>query len=185
MRCTHLSAASSSLVARRPTPYGPRVQLTIYTDYALRTLMYLAINRARPVPAPEIAAAYGISAHHVAKVAKDLVRGGFLRSHRGRSGGLELARAPARINVGEVVRFSEPTLDLLECFDRTSSSCPLTGGCRLERKLHEARAAFMNVLDRTTLAELTDNAPVLLGRLAAVSKTTRRSLPRSTEVVRR
>lgn len=168
-------------------PYGPRVQLTIYTDYALRTLMYLAINGARPVPVPEIAAAYGISAHHVAKVAKDLVRGGFLRSHRGRTGGLELARVAGKINVGDVVRFSEPTLDLLECFDRTTSTCPLTGGCRLERKLHEARAAFLAVLDRTTLAELTDNASVLLGRLggAAAAKARRRPVRRrSAELVR-
>ena len=141
------------------------MQLTIYTDYALRTLMYLAVHGARPVPVPEIAAAYGISAHHVAKVAKHLVHGGYVRSHRGRSGGLELAMAPGKVNVGDVVRFSEPTLDLLECFDRTTSSCPLTGGCRLESKLHEARAAFLAVLDRTTLADLTENAALLAGRL--------------------
>jgi Rrf2 family nitric oxide-sensitive transcriptional repressor len=174
-------------VASERTPYGPRVQLTIYTDYALRTLMYLAIDRERPVPVPEIAAAYGISAHHVAKVAKDLVRGGFLRSHRGRTGGLELARAPSKIDVGDVVRFSEPTLDLLECFDRATSTCPLTGGCRLERKLHEARAAFLAVLDGTTVAELTENAPALLGRLtrAAGVKTLRRPARRPIERAQR
>lgn len=141
------------------------MQLTIYTDYALRTLMYLAIHRARAVPVPEIAAAYGVSVHHVAKVAKHLVRGGYVRSHRGRSGGLELAVAPAKVGVGDVVRFSEPSLDLLECFDRATSTCPLTGGCRLERRLHDARAAFLAVLDRTTLADLTENAALLAGRL--------------------
>jgi Rrf2 family nitric oxide-sensitive transcriptional repressor len=146
------------------------VQLTIYTDYALRTLMYLAVNVARPVPASEIATAYGISTHHLAKVAKHLVRGGFVRSHRGRTGGLELATAPSRINVGEVVRSCEPTLDLLECFDRATSTCPLTGGCRLERKLHDARAAFLAVLDRTTLAELTENAPQIASRLRVAAR---------------
>lgn len=158
-------------------PYGPAVHLTIYTDYALRTLMYLAVNSARPVPAPEIAGAYGISTHHLAKVAKHLVRGGFIRSHRGRTGGLELARAPGKINVGEVVRFSEPTLDLLECFDRATSACPLTGSCRLERKLHDARAAFLGVLDRTTLAELTENAPLLASRLGVAEASRRPPRP--------
>lgn len=160
------------------------MQLTTYTDYALRTLMYLAINDARPVSAPEIAGAYGISTHHLAKVAKHLVRGGFVRSHRGRTGGLELARAPGKINVGEVVRFSEPTLDLLECFDRATSSCPLTGGCRLERKLHDARAAFLAVLDRTTLAELTENAPTLASRLG-VAQGTRQASPPARRATRR
>jgi len=146
-------------------PFDRAIASCSYTDYALRTLMYRAVNDARPVPAPEIAGAYGISTHHLAKVAKHLARGGFIRSHRGRTGGLELAKAPSKINVGEVVRFSEPTLDLLECFDGATSACPLTGGCRLERKLHDARAAFLAVLDRTTLAELTENAPLLASRL--------------------
>ena len=73
---------------------------------------------------PEVAAAYRVSAHHVAKVAKALVRGGFIKSHRGRTGGLELAMSPAQVKVGAIVRETEPTLDLLECFDHRSSSCP-------------------------------------------------------------
>jgi Rrf2 family nitric oxide-sensitive transcriptional repressor len=141
------------------------VQLTTYTDYALRTLMYLGMNSGRLVPVPEIASAYGISAHHVAKVAKALVRGGFVRAHRGRSGGLELAGRPADVTVGKVARYTEPTLDLLECFDRRTSTCPLTGACRLERTLHDARAAFLDVLDRTTLAELLSASPAMAARL--------------------
>jgi Rrf2 family transcriptional regulator, nitric oxide-sensitive transcriptional repressor len=173
-------------VASERAPYRRAVQLTIYTDYALRTLMYLAIHEARPVPVTEIAAAYGISAHHVAKVAKHLVRGGFLRSHRGRTGGLELARAASKINVGDVVRFSEPTLDLLECFDRAISTCPLTGGCRLERKLHEARAAFLAVLDGTTVAGLTENGALLAGRLggSGLARRDRRTMRRAPARVR-
>lgn len=141
------------------------MQLTVYTDYALRTLLYLGVQPGRPVPVPEIAAAYGISAHHVAKVAKALVRGGFVKSHRGRAGGLELALAPEQIKVGAIVRETEPTLDLLECFDHRTSTCPITGVCRLERTLHDARAAFFEVLDRTTLADLLTN-PKLATRLA-------------------
>jgi Rrf2 family nitric oxide-sensitive transcriptional repressor len=143
------------------------VQLTIYSDYALRTLMYLGTHTDRPVSVSEVSAAYGISAHHVAKVAKALVRGGFARAHRGRSGGLELAKAPRDLTVGDVLRYTEPTLDLLECFDRTTSTCPLTGACRLQGALHDARRAFFAVLDRTTLADLVTGTPSLIKRLGA------------------
>ncbi|MCW8140364.1 MAG: Rrf2 family transcriptional regulator [Planctomycetota bacterium] len=141
------------------------MQLTVYTDYALRTLLYLGLHPDRPVPAPEVAQAYAISVHHVAKVAKALVRDGFVRARRGRAGGLELAVAPDALRVGDVVRRTEPTLDLLECFDRRASACPITGACRLEHVLHDARAAFLEVLDRTTLADLLTNRPALARRL--------------------
>lgn len=144
------------------------MQLTSYTDYALRTLMYLGLHPGRAVSATEIATAYGVSAHHVAKVGKALVRGGFVRAQRGRTGGLALATAPAAITVGTVVRFTEHTIDLLECFDRARSTCPLTGACRLERTLQQARAAFFDVLDGVTLADLLSGAvPTLTGRLGA------------------
>lgn len=145
--------------------YDPPVQLTLYTDYALRTLIYLGLHPGRPVPVPEVAAAFEVSANHVAKVAKALVRGGFLRSHRGRAGGLELAMPPEQVKLGAIVRETEPTLDLLECFDHRTSTCPITGVCRLERTLHEARAAFLEVLDRTTLADLLTNPKLLARRL--------------------
>lgn len=150
----------------RVRSYGCGVQLTIYSDYALRTLMYLGMHTDRPASVPEIASAYNISAHHLAKVAKALVRGGFARTHRGRSGGLELAKPARDVTVGAVVRFTEPTMNLVECFDRKTSTCPLTGACRLERTLHDARAAFLEVLDGTTLADLLGSAPAMAKRLA-------------------
>lgn len=155
------------------------MQLTIYSDYALRTLMYLGANAGRPVPVPEVAAAYQISPHHVAKVAKALVRGGFVQAHRGRSGGLELVKPPRDLSVGSIVRYTEPTLDLLECFDRATSTCPLTGSCRLERTLHEARAAFFAILDRTTLADLLSGTPALTSPLPRRGPATRMPLPRA------
>lgn len=141
------------------------MQLTIYSDYALRTLMYLGSHDDRLISVAEIAAAYQVSPHHVAKVAKALARGGFVTAHRGRAGGLALARSPRQIGIGAVVRFTEPTLDLLECFDRATSTCPLTGACRLERTLHEARSAFLQVLDRTMLSDLLAGTPALVSRL--------------------
>jgi len=146
------------------------VQLTLHSDYALRTLLYLGLHQGRPVPVGEVAGAYGISANHVAKVAQALVTNGFARARRGRTGGLELATPPAELTVGAVVRATEPTLDLLACFDRerssrsgdrSSTACPITSACKLKRSLREARDAFLAVLDRTTLAELLENGPAL------------------------
>lgn len=142
------------------------MQLTLYTDYALRALLYLGLHPGRHVPASEIAAAYGISEHHVAKIGKGLVKAGFARAHRGRAGGLSLAVEPRELKIGAVVRHTEATLDLVECFERERSSCPLTGACLLERTLREAREAFLAVLDRTTLADLLRNDSAVASRLS-------------------
>lgn len=137
------------------------MQLTLYTDYSLRTLIYLAAHPDRVVPVSAIAAAFDVSSHHLAKVAKDLTRHGYVIGHRGRDGGLSLARAPASIGVAEVVQKLE-SQDLLECFDRDHSRCRLTGYCRLERALKEARAAFFQVLEGYTLQDLVENRPQLV-----------------------
>lgn len=137
------------------------MQLTLYTDYSLRVLIYLAAHPGRVAPVSEISAAHGVSTHHLAKVAKDLTGLGYVSTRRGRDGGLMLSRAPHAINVGELVHRLE-SHELLECFDREHSQCPLTGYCRLERALREARAAFFKVLDGYTLNDLVENAPQLV-----------------------
>lgn len=132
------------------------MQLTLYTDYAIRTLLYLGARPDQTVPVAEISAAYGISNNHLAKVAKMLVRDGLVEGRRGRDGGLQLACAPDEICIGTLVRNTEEHR-LLECFDPKTSTCPLTGHCRLERAMHEARNAFFEVLDRYTLADMLEN----------------------------
>ncbi|HEY8378594.1 MAG TPA: Rrf2 family transcriptional regulator [Nannocystis sp.] len=130
------------------------MQLTQRTDYALRTLLYLTVHRDRLVPVIEISAAYGISNHHLVKVAHDLAQHGFIDAARGRGGGLRLAREPASITLGEVVRVTESHFDLVECFDRAHNTCPIVTACELTRILDEARARFLEVLDTRTLADL-------------------------------
>jgi Rrf2 family nitric oxide-sensitive transcriptional repressor len=137
------------------------MQLTLYTDYSLRLLIYLAAHPARVVPVSEISAAFGVSSHHLAKVAKDLTGHGYLIARRGRDGGLSLARVPSAIGVAQVVQKLE-SHELLECFDREHSRCRLTGYCRLERALRDARAAFFKVLEGYTLQDLAQNGPQLL-----------------------
>ncbi len=132
------------------------MQLTQYTDFALRTLLYLALTTEN-VTITEIAERYNISRNHLVKVVHNLGKLGYITTVRGRQGGLRLARAPESINLGEVVRRTEPNFNLVECFDRMNDQCILTPGCQLKSVLGKAFKAFMGVLDEYTLADLISN----------------------------
>lgn len=125
------------------------MRLTRYTDYAMRILMYLGVQPDKVCSIAEIARAYGISHNHLTKVAHDLGRAGYVEGVRGRTGGIRLARAAERINVGAVVRQTEHGFDLADC-----GSCIIAPACGLTGVLDEALAAFLAVLDRYTLADL-------------------------------
>lgn len=125
------------------------MRLTRYTDYAMRVLMYLGVQPDKVCSIAEIARAYGISHSHLTKVAHDLGRAGYVEGVRGRTGGIRLARAAERINVGAVVRQTEHGFDLADC-----GSCIIAPACGLTGVLDEALAAFLAVLDRYTLADL-------------------------------
>ncbi|MEX2517610.1 MAG: Rrf2 family transcriptional regulator [Gammaproteobacteria bacterium] len=132
------------------------MQLTIHTDYSLRLLIYLSIHSGETAPTVQDAAArYRVSANHLAKVAQTLVQLGYIHSHRGRGGGLELAQSADKINIGLVVRQTE-NLQLLECFG-PSSSCPIDPACRLKKALGKAQQAFLAVLDDYWLSDLISN----------------------------
>ncbi len=91
------------------------MHLTLHSDYALRVLMYLGLRGGERASVEEIATAYGISAHHLTKVAQRLSRGGFVETLRGRGGGLHLARPPEEIRIGAVFRFTEEDLAIVDC----------------------------------------------------------------------
>src|SRR3954451_7150861 len=93
------------------------MQLTRFSDYSLRLLLYLAANPDRLVSIDEVSRAYGVSHHHLVKIVQLLVDRKLVASTRGRGGGLRLNREPAAINVGALVRITEPHFDLVECFD--------------------------------------------------------------------
>ena len=129
------------------------VRLAAFTDFGLRVLMRLAGSPGEAVSTGSIADEFAISQNHLAKVVTDLRRGGFVRSKRGRSGGLTLARSPQSITVGEVVRRLEERFALVECFRNDGGACVLRPGCRLRPQLAAAREAFLAELDKTTLAD--------------------------------
>lgn len=129
------------------------MRLTAYTDYTLRTLMYLAVNADRPATIGEIARSYGISEAHLMKIVHQLGVAGDIETTRGRNGGIRLGKPAGDINLGAVVRRTEPDLDLVACFgDR--EVCAVVGACVLRSALHEALNAFLAVLDRYSLADL-------------------------------
>ncbi|MBC9072011.1 Rrf2 family transcriptional regulator [Thauera sp. CAU 1555] len=129
------------------------MHLTQHTDYALRVLIYLGNNLDRLVTIAEISGRLDVSRSHLMKVANELIRSGFVEGLRGKGGGLRLAREPARIVVGDVVRVTERNKDIVECFG-PQNRCLLTPACQLKGILAGALDAFMAVLDRATLADL-------------------------------
>lgn len=133
------------------------MRLTVYTDFSLRVLMYLAVSPERRPTIAEIAASYGVSKNHLMKVVHQLGVGGYIETVRGKNGGLRLARAPHEIGLGEVVRRTEPDMALVPCFHPVDAPCVIAPACRLRRALHDARGAFLEVLDGYTLADLVEN----------------------------
>lgn len=139
------------------------MQLSKFSDYALRVLMYVGLREQQATPVAVIAKAYDVSQHHLLKVAARLNELGLVHATRGRGGGLLLARSPVDIVLGEVVRQTE-NLDLVECMG-DASACVLTGSCKLQRALGRARDAFLAELDLYTLEDLLQPKRALRSRL--------------------
>ena len=137
------------------------MRLTTFTDYTLRVLMYLALDRSRLATIPEIATAYGISQNHLMKVVHQLSRAGVVESVRGKGGGLRLARPPEAIRIGEIVRATEGDAPIVECLSDDPDACRISGVCRLTRVLVDGFDALYESLNRYTLADLTSNRRVL------------------------
>ena len=128
------------------------MRLTTQTDFALRTLMYLTARSGRATVA-QVAQLYGISTHHMAKVVNLLGRYGYVRNVRGIGGGIELARPPDEIRLGDVVESFEGNMHLLECVD-TENVCAIESFCKLKRVLAEAERIQLEYLNSVTLADV-------------------------------
>ena len=137
------------------------MHLKRYTDYSLRVLIYLGLHPDRLVTIGEIADAYDISKNHLMKVVKDLVAKEFVRSIKGKHGGLTLANPPLEIKIGTVVRSMEADFELVECLGESNTCCILPA-CKLKSALYEAGQRFLEALDAFTLADVLSNRTVLL-----------------------
>ncbi len=152
------------------------MRLTTFSDYTLRVLMYLALEPDRLATIPEMAAAHGISEHHLMKVVHQLGRTGAVEAIRGRGGGVRLARAPADIRLGAVVRASEGDAPIVECLAPDSSTCRIATACRLAKVLAEAFDALYDTLDAYSLADLVAQ-PRKLRRALSAATASRREVP--------
>jgi Rrf2 family nitric oxide-sensitive transcriptional repressor len=132
------------------------MRLSTFTDYSLRVLMFLATKPAERATIAQVAQAFGVSEHHLVKVVHSLGRAGWLANARGKGGGLQLAVAPRKIVVGDVVRHTEGRAVMAECFEE-GNACNITPHCHLKGVLAEAVKAFHGVLDRYTIEDLVKN----------------------------
>ena len=125
------------------------MKLTLFTDYSMRVLLYLAARPDGLCSIAEVAQAYRISQNHLMKVVNGLARSGYIDSVRGRGGGIRLGKAPEEINIGALVRHTEEGFDLVDC-----PSCVIAPACGMTAVLKEAISAFLAVLDKYSLADL-------------------------------
>ncbi|WP_435103869.1 Rrf2 family transcriptional regulator [Arhodomonas sp. AD133] len=140
------------------------MRLTLYSDYCLRVLIYLGLKDGELATIREIAERYEISRNHLMKVVYELNRLGYIETLRGKHGGMRLNRPPEEVALGALIRQTENDLQLVECFG-SENRCRLTGACTLQSVLDEALQAFLDVLDRYTLADLLMPQQPLLYRL--------------------
>jgi Rrf2 family nitric oxide-sensitive transcriptional repressor len=129
------------------------MRLSLFSDYSLRVLMFAAL-KGEIFSLSEVAEAYDISRHHLVKVVNFLAKLGYLETRRGRGGGIALGMPPEDIRIGMVVRRTEDTPFIVECFDKQHNTCPINGSCRLKGALAQAVNAFYETLDRHTLRDL-------------------------------
>ena len=130
------------------------MQLTRFTDYSLRVLVFLGAHPDRLCTISETAEAYCISENHLMKVVNRLSSAGYIETIRGKGGGMRLSRAPKMINLGDVVRQMEDSFDIVECFNEKRQDCPLFPMCTLRSVLADAHRNFMATLDRHTLQDV-------------------------------
>jgi Rrf2 family nitric oxide-sensitive transcriptional repressor len=159
------------------------MQLTLFTDYSLRVLVFLGAHPDRLCTIREAARIYGISGNHLRKIVNHLSAVGYIETVRGKGGGMRLSRAPNMINIGAVVRDTEDSFDIVECFDEKYHTCPLLPACALRSVLVDAHRNFMATLDDRTLQDVLGNwissrfALAQDARISIKSTTRKRAVP--------
>lgn len=132
------------------------MQLTQFTDYSLRSLIYIALKD-KSCTINDIAQAYAISHNHLIKIIHNLSKLGIIKTTRGKNGGITMAMKPEDINLRALVVKLEPHFDLVPCFNQEKANCCIAPACKLKKILHEAQEKFISVLAQYTLADIIEN----------------------------
>jgi Rrf2 family transcriptional regulator, nitric oxide-sensitive transcriptional repressor len=133
------------------------VQLTRFSDYAVRLLILLALREGQTVTVGGAADLLGVSRHHLVKVAHLLVCNAYLSGVRGRKGGVQLIRPPAEISIGAILRLTEPGFCLVACMS-SPGACSLERSCGLPACLRRGIQAFLAIMDATALSDILRDA---------------------------
>lgn len=129
------------------------MQLSKFSDYSFRALIYLANKPDILCTVEELAQGLDASSHHMKKVVHNLSIQGYIQSQKGRKGGLKLGMAPNEINLGAILQATEENLNIMDCF--TSRDCPLLlQGCRLKGIANSALDAFIKEFSNYTLQDI-------------------------------
>lgn len=144
------------------------MQLTRYTDFGVRTLMYLAVQpeRTKLFRIAEITEVFDLSPNHVSKIVHHLGKEGYLETIRGKMGGFRLGKPAAQINLGQLIRVLENSLAPIDC---SNPYCRFTPACKLKGVLAQAVEAYLAVLDQYTLLDIVSNRSELLAQLPDLS----------------
>jgi Rrf2 family nitric oxide-sensitive transcriptional repressor len=130
------------------------MQVSRYTDYAYRVLLYLAVNDNKRVSMAEISAYYQISHEHLRKVVHHLSKIECIQTYTGKSGGMELKKKPEKINLAQIFLEFEGQAPIIDCLQ---TSCPLIPSCSLSQVMAKAQNMFIQELKQHTIADLVHN----------------------------
>ena len=145
------------------------MEISQFTDYSLRVLLYISARDDGLTSVKDVADAFDISRNHLVKVVHNLSKLGYLKTFRGRQGGIALAKSAEDVGIGELVRTTE-NLALVECFPQGRGKCCIAGVCELQLVFGKALQAFLAELDKVSLADLMNGKHLMLRRLG-ISKT--------------
>jgi Rrf2 family nitric oxide-sensitive transcriptional repressor len=129
------------------------MKLTNFTDYGLRSLMYLAAHQDKLSTVKEISEYYGLSRNHLVKVIYRLSQLGWIESKKGKGGGIRLTNNAQELRLGDIVKRLESNIHLVECFNHDKNKCKITSTCQLRHYLYEAYHSFISILNKYTLAD--------------------------------
>ncbi len=133
------------------------MQLTSFTDYGLRTLMYLCAHSDRLSSVKEISEHYGISRNHLVKVVHRLAQLSYIETTKGKGGGIKIAANTEKQGLGDLIAALEPHMNIVECFDVKTNTCRITGTCQLKHYLFDATKDFITSMNKYTLADCVQN----------------------------
>jgi len=133
-------------------------------DYATRALQDLALHyNEGPIPIEKIAARQALPVRYLEQLLLTLKRAGFLLSKRGVNGGYSLAKPPAQITLGEILRAVDGPIEPIYCVaEPPRQECAREPDCVLREVWSEVNKAVSTIIDHTTLQDVCD-------RLRAVS----------------